>query len=285
MAYITEAELTAEGITLVAGDPRGLIPRAQAQVERVTGRIFEPRAMTLTVNGSGTSWLHFGNPIIAITSIAEDGTLVDADGYIIHNRHLSGVTSPDDRIDPTVELYADAFEPGERSVWSEGVGNYEITGIFGYTDWDGHSDLILPYKTQPATLHNFSVGDVVTGVTSGATGTIMADADAGTTGTLTLSGVTGHFIDSETITDTHVGTAKANITTYWQGVTPRAIKVATMLYVKKFMLLVGSPLFSAAYLRDAEEGDTKALPYTITGDRMIDEILSDFMRPATAEFV
>jgi hypothetical protein len=228
VAYITEAELIAEGITLVTGDPRGLIPRAQAQVERVTGRIFEPRALTLALNGSGTSWLHFGNPIIALTSITEGGTLVDATGYLVRNRHLTGVTSPDDRVDPTVELYEDAFEASGRSVWSEGVGNYEVAGIFGYTDWDGHLDTRLPYKTQTA---NFHVGDVVTGATSGATGTIAADADAGTTGTLTLTGVVGHFSDGETITDTHTppGSAKANILTHWQGVTPAAIKVATSL--------------------------------------------------------
>jgi len=53
---------------------------------------------------------------------------------------------------------------------------------------------------------------VVTGATSGATGTISAitvNADT-TTGTLTFSAVTGTFEDNETITDTDTGSATSN---------------------------------------------------------------------------
>lgn len=62
---------------------------------------------------------------------------------------------------------------------------------------------------------NFTVGQVVTGATSGATGTISADSDAGTTGTLTLTGVTGTFQDNETITDPLGGSAVANNRDYY----------------------------------------------------------------------
>lgn len=57
---------------------------------------------------------------------------------------------------------------------------------------------------------NFTVGLVVTGATSKATAAILADADSGTTGKLTLGSISGHFQDNETITDTSTGSATVN---------------------------------------------------------------------------
>ena len=57
---------------------------------------------------------------------------------------------------------------------------------------------------------NFTVGETVTGGTSGATGIIAADSDGGTTGTLTLVNVEGVFYDNETITDGASGSAAVN---------------------------------------------------------------------------
>lgn len=47
---------------------------------------------------------------------------------------------------------------------------------------------------------NFPAATLITGGTSGATGTIVSQVDAGATGTLTLSGVVGTFLDNEAIT-------------------------------------------------------------------------------------
>lgn len=57
---------------------------------------------------------------------------------------------------------------------------------------------------------NFTVGQVVTGGTSGATGTITGMTDAGSSGTLILSGVLGVFADNEALTDPLGGAADAN---------------------------------------------------------------------------
>lgn len=62
----------------------------------------------------------------------------------------------------------------------------------------------LVYDGQTA---NFTVGDTVTGQTSGATATIVADSDSGTTGTLSLVNVVGTFVDNETIEDDSGGSA------------------------------------------------------------------------------
>ena len=57
---------------------------------------------------------------------------------------------------------------------------------------------------------NFAVGEVVTGGTSGATGVVVDDDDAGVAGTLTLVTVDGSFLNNETLTGDGVGAAVVN---------------------------------------------------------------------------
>ena len=73
----------------------------------------------------------------------------------------------------------------------------------------GKLTMTLAYDNQSA---NFTVGKTITGGTSGATATIVADNDAGATGTLTLRDVVGVFEDDEEITDDNgtPGTADVN---------------------------------------------------------------------------
>lgn len=65
----------------------------------------------------------------------------------------------------------------------------------------------LAYDNQTA---NFTLGQILTGGTSGASGRIIADSDSGATGTVTLSDLDGEFVDNETITDALTGSAQAN---------------------------------------------------------------------------
>ena len=67
----------------------------------------------------------------------------------------------------------------------------------------------LAYDTQTA---NFNVGQILTGASSGAKARIVADADSGTTGTLTLTDIVGVFLDNEIITDDggSIGSATVN---------------------------------------------------------------------------
>lgn len=65
----------------------------------------------------------------------------------------------------------------------------------------------LDYDGQSA---DFTLGDILTGSTSGATARIVGDSDSGATGTLTLRDIEGEFLNNETITDTSGGEALAN---------------------------------------------------------------------------
>lgn len=278
MAYVTSAECTAEGI---ATDPTLLASRilqAQAILEHELGQWFEARAQSFSVDGTGTRSLFFEVPIIQIDSITEvNGGLVDPSYYSVFNRHLSGVYSPDDRSSPRVEKSEGYPYPGIYSgydTWVNGILNYAIVGYWGYTDYDGHDDTVLAYDGQTG---SFTVGQAVTGATSGATGTITADDDQGTEGTLTLSDVTGHFENNETITDPITGSAKANITTHWQGVTPLAVKMATILLIKRMTTTLGSPMYESVFRKGANDKSVE-LPYSLFADRELDGLIAGYRR-------
>lgn len=57
---------------------------------------------------------------------------------------------------------------------------------------------------------NFAIGEVVTGGTSGAVGTVVKDIDGGATGTLWLNTITGTFQDNENLTGSVAGAAVVN---------------------------------------------------------------------------
>ena len=79
----------------------------------------------------------------------------------------------------------------------------------------------VDYDTQTV---NYTVGAVATGGTSGATGIILADADAGATGTLTIALMgTTLFVNNELITDSSGGSASANIPTQTLGIGLRIV--------------------------------------------------------------
>ena len=71
----------------------------------------------------------------------------------------------------------------------------------------GINNLVLAFDAQTS---NFTIGQTLTGGTSGATATITGVSDSGTTGVVVLGGITGTFADNESITDGAGGSATAN---------------------------------------------------------------------------
>lgn len=156
--YASVDDLRAEGVTdAVATDARlgALIGLASRYIERVTGRFFEPRGLTLTVDGSGGRTLRLGQPILRVDGVfiesspfAPADLPVDPSVYRVYNRHLTqGLLLPDDRDDPKLEfvhggdLLGVRFEPPGLSlsslVWPRGQQNITVRGLFGYTEPDG----------------------------------------------------------------------------------------------------------------------------------------------------
>lgn len=139
--YALVSDLRAEGVAGADATDARLargIRLASEYVDRFTGRFFEPRAMTLTLDGSGGRGLLLGHPIIAIGDVkqvfampAQLGELpVEPSFFRVYNRHLTqGLLDPDDRENPRLEYFHASGLRGPQSVIADGV--------FGYTDPDG----------------------------------------------------------------------------------------------------------------------------------------------------
>lgn len=103
------------------------------------------------------------------------------------------------------------LSPGERILMTANViangRNVNDYAVYSICQGAHRPGSTLAYDGQTV---NFTLGTIVTGSTSGASARILADADSGATGTLTLRDIDGEFVDDETITDTSGGTALAN---------------------------------------------------------------------------
>jgi hypothetical protein len=158
--YALVSDLRAEGVTATeATDARlvRLIRLASQYIDRMTGRFFEPRPMTLTLDGSGGRAQLLGHPIICVREVKLGVALavgsselpVSPSYFRVYNRHLTqGLTDPDDRENPRLEFFHESDLLGVQStpaaslglgsfVWPRGVQNVVIDGLFGYTDPDG----------------------------------------------------------------------------------------------------------------------------------------------------
>lgn len=154
--YASVSSLRREGVEPKdADDSRALelLVRASQYIERVTGRFFEPRALTIEADGKGRNSLLLDFPIIALESVAVDGwpwaapasDAVDLDIVRVYNRHLDGLTMPDDRSSPKLDFYRDVTDPISAAIvsdwssmrWPRGQQNVRVAGAFGYTDPDG----------------------------------------------------------------------------------------------------------------------------------------------------
>lgn len=158
--YALVSDLRAEGVTAAeATDARlaRLIRLASQYVDRMTSRFFEPRPMTLALDGSGGRIQLLGHPIIAVHDVtlqvampAEIGELPVAPSFFrVYNRHLTqALLDPDDRENPRLEFFHESDLLGVQAtpaaslglgslVWLRGVQNVIVDGLFGFTDPDG----------------------------------------------------------------------------------------------------------------------------------------------------
>lgn len=98
---------------------------AGAMIERFTRTFFEPRHLTVAHDGKGGDMLHLQHAIVAIETVLEDDVEVTdlANSLVVYNRHLRGLTSPNDRGNPKL-----VWRSGN---WARGAQNFEVRGVFG----------------------------------------------------------------------------------------------------------------------------------------------------------
>jgi hypothetical protein len=111
--------------------------------EQFTGRVFVPIYKVIRRAATHTRALSFDEPIIALDGVwREDNPTFDVDPSLdlaqlrVYNRHLEGLSDPDDREDPRIEYL-------QGGTFSEGYGYgfsrrpTVVRGVFGYTEPDG----------------------------------------------------------------------------------------------------------------------------------------------------
>lgn len=123
---------------------------------------------------------------------------------------------------------------------------------------------------------DFTLGQVVTGTTSGATGTLVAQTDAGATGTLYLTGVVGTFEDNEAITDPITGAAVVNGTAASSPVAYLKYDGQSGDFTANLVVTGGTSAATGIITADTDAGATGTLTLVaVTGTFVNDETLTD----------
>jgi hypothetical protein len=321
MAYISIDDLRDEGFPSCDFPDRRAnkaIKQAQAFIERITGQWFEPRELTLTLDG----WANFEHvmdvPIISVFELRfrnNDGTaphIVDPAEYAVYNRHLSqGLLNPDDRQNPLlafkrfgddsihrhdVTRVSRAFPEFSR-FFERNKQNVQVQGVFGFTDPDftagrtvasDGGDSITAPNTIVMTNGAFTSRDI--GTTPAIAGSAAND------GTVTVRRIiNATTIEvAETLVTEGSGFTLVLPTFPQGGVTPEEIKRATLLLAAKRLgkIAFEDPVEDAISggrvrrmkVRDQEiqfSADTRVANGEAiwSGDPEIDTILASYMRP------
>lgn len=122
----------------------------------------------------------------------------------------------------------------------------------------GRVTITLSYDAQTV---NFTIGTVVTGVTSGATATILEDDNGGTTGILTLGTIQGVFQDGELITDTGGGSADVDGALFFAFTSIAAAPIASIITVVDTRLFAGRLADEPTALQYSEVDDGSNPPF------------------------
>lgn len=150
--YTTLAKVREEGAPSSITDAQlyTAIRAATDYVELTTGRRFSPETKSFRLDGDGGRLLILDEPIIAVSELridaGDDGDALDPEVYVVYNRHLSqNLRNPDDRNNPRIGFRGinggidewRTFHYHTHSSWPKGRQNIVLSGVFGYTDWDG----------------------------------------------------------------------------------------------------------------------------------------------------
>jgi hypothetical protein len=157
-AYALVSDVRAEGTFANVTDERiqeALLAAAE-NIDTWTGRSFVPIQKDIRLNGLGKGILPLGEPICAIEDVQIDRATspISRDAYRVRARHLTdNLRDPDDRESPALEFVAPYTVPDElwpdvsghgdsQGSWGSrqfytGTQNVVISGVFGYTEFDG----------------------------------------------------------------------------------------------------------------------------------------------------
>lgn len=141
--YASVADLRDEGVSVAqASDARlvALIDEAGRAIDSFTGWFFEPRSLTLRLDGRGTPSIEPPVPPIELSQLLAGGSalsLLPDDLVVVGAPVQPGFDAP--RITRT-----------RRRVFPKGTGNVEAAGVWGYTEDDSTAQGRTPIEIRRA---------------------------------------------------------------------------------------------------------------------------------------
>ncbi len=156
MAYITIADLRAEGVSAVTyPDPvvQDAIDFAQETVETVTLKYFEARTETRYYDGTGHELLPLDMPIVTLTAVewqqfgSSDWVVRTLTDFKPYNR------VPQDHYYPKLAIFRTSsydIESRTFGYFPEGTLNIRVTGQWGWLEKDASGNLVTPRQIKKA---------------------------------------------------------------------------------------------------------------------------------------
>ncbi len=141
--YASVADLRAEGVAPeMATDERlaGTLAEASAVIDRVTGWFFEPRTMSLQLDGRGTPAMEPPVPPIRIDRVSVGGVPFELGEF-----DVEGAPVQPWFVAPSLRLKRGICFP-------RAVGNVLVEGVWGYTEADGTEMGRTPFPIRRATM-------------------------------------------------------------------------------------------------------------------------------------
>jgi len=141
--YASLADLRAEGVTPeMAADERlvGALAEACAVIDRVTGWFFEPRALTLQLDGRGTPSIEPPVPPLYIHKLSVGGSELGPDEF-----EIEGAPVQPWFVAPRIRLKQGLCFP-------HAPGAVVAQGMWGYTEADGTGPGRTPYAVRRAAM-------------------------------------------------------------------------------------------------------------------------------------
>ena len=153
------------------------------------------------------------NAVLFRDTIEDSAVTISGDGTkIVRERSITKGASTGTTSDATAtKAWSVELAPGQ-AVFARAMVLANGNNIVKYAHYHKVAKAHRPGSTldYDAQTVDFTLGQTLTGATSGATALVVADSDSGATGTLTLRNIVGEFENNETITDGAGGSATAD---------------------------------------------------------------------------
>lgn len=131
-----------------------LIDQASAFIRKYTGRIFERQTLTETLPGTGFVDLYpTRTPIVSITSITLNGTLLSSDEYTLNDADMGQIIRHDDADVPSAVVWPFSSRPSsglsQHIQWGSFANNISIVYVAGFL-LPGEDNRTLPEDLERA---------------------------------------------------------------------------------------------------------------------------------------